>query len=161
MSEDRYTKERLSACNGGECRCGYVTVAEGDGFVFKAIGKGDDVDPYPTLELQKGNAKRLVALWNATLDIPTSTLSAEGVQVVAWQPFETAPMNRTEILAYRPDAGVFVVIYCPARTQDGEEDEDNCCWFTAGGGEDLTGDLPTHWMPLPKGPNEKDGESHE
>jgi hypothetical protein len=72
---------------------------------------------------------------------------------MTWQPFNTAPTNRTVILVYRRDAGVFTALYCHARADDGEEDEDNYCWFTTQG-EDLTGDLPSHWMLLPDGPNE-------
>lgn len=69
-----------------------------------------------------------------------------------WQPFETAPRDRTVILVYRPDAGVFTALYTPALAEDGEEDEDNYCWFTVQG-EDIDNDPPTHWRPLPSGPD--------
>lgn len=69
-----------------------------------------------------------------------------------WRPFDSAPPYQ-DILAYRPDAGVMAVRYdSPSRGIDPEEDEDCECWWTIEG-EDLTGDLPTHWMPMPAGPD--------
>lgn len=71
-----------------------------------------------------------------------------GLDVLAltqWQPWETVPTERKTVLAYRPDCGVLTVY--PRESDDGEA----IIWFTSGG-EDLTGDLPTHWMPLPSGP---------
>jgi hypothetical protein len=56
-----------------------------------------------------------------------------------WRPFESAPDDGSEILVYRPDAGVFVAVI---------RDE---TWFSVCG-YDLTGDLPTHWMSIPQGP---------
>ncbi|WP_442935585.1 DUF551 domain-containing protein [Nitratireductor sp. CH_MIT9313-5] len=74
-----------------------------------------------------------------------------------WQPIETAPQDGSVILVYRSDAGVFAAHYV-------EEDahlstalnppEGNCYWFSTSG-EDLTGDMPTHWMPLPSPPEDK------
>lgn len=62
-----------------------------------------------------------------------------------WRPFEGAPTDGTSILVYRPDAGVFVAAFVAYGTE-GEK-----CWW-ADGGEDLSDDLPTHWMPLPAPP---------
>lgn len=72
-----------------------------------------------------------------------------------WQPIETAPMDGTAVLVYREDAGVFTAHYVeddahlssPMNPPEGD-----CYWFTTGG-EDLTDDMPTHWMPLPDAPN--------
>jgi len=71
-----------------------------------------------------------------------------------WRPFNTAPETGNVILVYRPDAGVFTAHYV-------EEDahlsnamnppEGDFFWFSTSG-EDLTDDLPTHWMPLPSPP---------
>jgi hypothetical protein len=71
-----------------------------------------------------------------------------------WQPFSTAPMNGDVVLVFRPDAGVFTAHYVeedahistPERPPEGE-----AFWFSTSG-DDLTGDLPTHWMPLPAHP---------
>jgi len=63
-----------------------------------------------------------------------------------WRDFATAPTDGTEILAWREDAGAFSAFYkC-----DDDTDEDGC-WFAVSG-EDLTGDLPTCWMPYPEPP---------
>ncbi|MEC5289421.1 MULTISPECIES: DUF551 domain-containing protein [unclassified Aurantimonas] len=73
----------------------------------------------------------------------------------AWREgIDSAPHDGTVVLAYRPDAGVFTAHYV-------EEDahissamnppEGDCYWFTTDG-EDLTDDMPTHWMPLPDAP---------
>lgn len=62
-----------------------------------------------------------------------------------WLPFATAPQDRRDILVWRHDAGVFVA-RCTL-SDDGETD----VWFSVGD-EDLTGDLPTLWMPLPEPP---------
>jgi len=61
-----------------------------------------------------------------------------------WRGIESAPVNE-QFLAYRPDAGVFAARWCYL------DHEDDPVLFTAEG-EDLTGDLPTHWMPLPAPP---------
>ena len=59
-----------------------------------------------------------------------------------WRPIEEAPKDGTEFIAYRPDAGVFTANY------DDEQD----VWFANHGYEDITDDLPTHWMPFPPPP---------
>jgi hypothetical protein len=84
-----------------------------------------------------------------------AALSASPRPAEGWRPFATAPQDGTVILAYRPDAGVFTAHYV-------EEDahistylnppEGDFYWFSTGG-EDLTGDEPTHWMPLPSPPS--------
>lgn len=71
-----------------------------------------------------------------------------------WQDIATAPRDGTEILVYREDAGVFTAHYV-------EEDahisspmnppEGDFYWFSTCG-DDLTGDMPTHWQPLPTPP---------
>lgn len=68
----------------------------------------------------------------------------------AWKPFASAPREDLPILAYREDSGVFVARFCEA------EDGEAVCWFTEEG-EDLTGDLPTHWMRLPAAPTKESG----
>lgn len=72
-----------------------------------------------------------------------------------WQPIETAPKDGSVILVYRDDQGVFTAHYV-------EEDahlsnamnppEGDYYWFSTGG-DDLTNEMPTHWMPLPPAPN--------
>ena len=70
-----------------------------------------------------------------------------------WQPFETAPMDGTEVLVYGPDTGVFLAVYQHSIADDGEDGHK--CWFALTG-EDLTnGHLLTHWRPLPEGPGEQ------
>ena len=71
-----------------------------------------------------------------------------------WQPIDTAPDDGTTILVYRADSGVFTAHYV-------EEDahlasamnppEGDYFWFSTCG-DDLTADMPTHWMPLPEPP---------
>lgn len=73
-----------------------------------------------------------------------------------WQSFETAPKNGTEISVWRKDAGVFTAKWT-ASYGDGDHGEFGMdhngpeCWFTPAG-EDLSGDLPTLWQPLPPTP---------
>lgn len=77
-------------------------------------------------------------------------LSAGG----GWRDAGSVPEDGSVILAYRPDAGVFTAHYV-------EEDahlsslanppEGDCYWFTTNG-DDLTGDMFTHWQPLPVPP---------
>ena len=70
-------------------------------------------------------------------------LTAENEKLRAalqWQPIETAPKDGTEIIVYRPDAGVFGAFY---------SDE---CWFCTYSGEDFSLEPPTHWMHLPPPP---------
>lgn len=88
--------------------------------------------------------------------MPGSTVRTSPVQPVKleWQPFDTAKEDGNIILVYRADAGVFTAHYV-------EEDahlsspmnppEGDSYWFSTSG-EDLTDDLPTHWMPLPTPP---------
>ena len=67
------------------------------------------------------------------------------IDMNSWKPFETAPEIMRDILVYRPDAGIFI-----ASNQANDYTGDNC-WFSCCG-DDLTNDLPTHWMPLPQPP---------
>lgn len=64
-----------------------------------------------------------------------------------WKPFITAPENGSDILVFREDAGIFIAFPY--------HDGDSLRWF-ADGGEDISGDLPTHWQPLPKPPQIKE-----
>ena len=65
-----------------------------------------------------------------------------------WRDFATAPRDGRDVLAWRSDAGVFIASCTLA--DDGETD----VWFSVDG-EDLTGDLPSLWMPLPEPPASK------
>lgn len=71
----------------------------------------------------------------------------------AWRPFSTAPKDGSEIMVWREDSGVFIALFTNSHVDD--DDDDNYsgdpCWFSDSG-EDLTGCLPTHWMPLPEPP---------
>ena len=84
-------------------------------------------------------------------------------RAMAWQPIETAPKDRTEILAWREDCGQFIASYTSADsfplTQDeldrAEEEwlfSEN--WFTQWPQAlRLEGsEVPTHWKPLGPGP---------
>lgn len=57
-----------------------------------------------------------------------------------WQSIDTAPRDGTEVLAWLLGG------YCEVVYWHTLEDH-----WTAGAGEDVV--LPTHWMPLPKGPD--------
>lgn len=79
------------------------------------------------------------------------------VEGEGWLPIESAPEDGTVILVYRDDAGVFTAHYV-------EEDahlssplnppEGDFYWFSTCG-DDLTGDMPTHWRPLPSAPSQE------
>lgn len=75
----------------------------------------------------------------------------------AWQPFETAPALKV-IVVWRPDAGWFLAEFTsPAEATDHLPDDQKSddwerTWFSVDG-EDLTNDLPTHWM-IPSDPNQ-------
>jgi len=69
-----------------------------------------------------------------------------------WQPFATAPKdNAADIIAWREDAGTFTVFWGPPGLayRDADSEQSDWCWFDSRG-EDLTGNLPTLWMPLPE-----------
>lgn len=69
----------------------------------------------------------------------------------AWKPFATAPQNGTEILVFRPDAGVFVAIFeSPSYFINDDDDEPD--WFSITGEHLCGNELPTHWMPMPQEP---------
>lgn len=70
-----------------------------------------------------------------------------------WQSIETAPKDGTEVIVYRRDAGAFTAHYI-SPYDVGVSDDDEPSWFTVCG-EDLTGDLPTHWQPLPSPPTQE------
>lgn len=78
-----------------------------------------------------------------------------------WRPFETAPTDGREVLAYRRDAGVFPVVRrLPEPTDEYVEGEDEI-WFAVGG-DDISDDLPTMWHPYPAAPTEDrpEGDDH-
>jgi hypothetical protein len=61
----------------------------------------------------------------------------------AWRTVATdpPPEDGTEVLVHRPDGGTFIAHFV------------DDWWFTVCG-EDLTGEMFTHWMPLPAPPQE-------
>ena len=83
-----------------------------------------------------------------------------------WQPIETAPKNGTEVLIWRPDAGVLLARYgCLGDWLNENEsltysDSDLWAgdWFMAdfiSGGRLSDEYPPTHWMPLPPPPEDE------
>lgn len=71
-------------------------------------------------------------------------------EVHRWRSFESAPKDGTQIIVWRADAGVFTAQWIFDANDDGDcGTEGN--WFD-NTGDDLTGDLPTMWQPLPDGP---------
>lgn len=81
-----------------------------------------------------------------------------------WRPIETAPVDGTEVLAWRADCGVLLVRYTSPEAFLSEQElerlaeEDSCAegWFCAdfvAGCRLDGGEIPTHWMPLPLPPN--------
>lgn len=70
-----------------------------------------------------------------------------------WRPFVSAPTDGTVVLAWRDDADVFTAHYISPMAALGKDvaDDDTPLWFTTNG-DDLSGDLPTYWMPLPPPP---------
>ena len=63
-----------------------------------------------------------------------------------WQDWSTAPEDGTKILAWRKDDGIFMAYF----VVEERFAHVGTCWFADG--MDLTGDLPTHWMPLSEPP---------
>lgn len=69
---------------------------------------------------------------------------------LSWPPPEIIGQ---EVLAYRDDAGVLLVVFANSR-EDGDRYPDYTgepAWFTAQG-DDLTGQHPSHWRPIPPSP---------
>lgn len=109
-----------------------------------------------------------------TAVLTDSIVSTTGPQV-GWQPIETAPRDGTEILACRPDCGVFLARFVApceflALSENlgiglSDEDWQTQDWFFADfvSGGRVTDGAPTHWMPLPLPPTdtrETDAEPH-
>lgn len=81
---------------------------------------------------------------------------SEALEGQAWQPIETALEDGTVILVYRPDSGVFTAHYVEEDAHSSNQmnpPEGDHYWFSTNG-EDLSHDMPTHWMPLPSPPQE-------
>lgn len=73
-------------------------------------------------------------------------------EVHRWLSFESAPKDGTQIIVWREDAGVFTANWIFVTDLNGDGDDESGHWFD-NSGDDLTGDLPTLWQPLPDGPN--------
>lgn len=80
-----------------------------------------------------------------------------------WQPIETAPRDRTEILAWREDCGMFIASFTspsalPLSQAEIDAADEACLfaedWFTQWPhAVRLDGrEAPTHWIPLPMPP---------
>lgn len=84
----------------------------------------------------------------------TARAALEAAERAAWQPFSTAPEDGTVVLVFRQDAGAFSAHYVETDSHLASSmnpPEGDCYWFSTGG-DDLTGDLPTHFRPLPAPP---------
>jgi len=85
-----------------------------------------------------------------------------------WKPIETAPKDGSEILGWREDCGILLIMWtAPTDFLSDEELErigessEIYDWFYADfvGGGRLDGDLvPTYWMPLPEPPKQENKE---
>lgn len=63
-----------------------------------------------------------------------------------WQPIETAPKDRENVLCYEPSVGVFI----------GSADDDRgAAHWTVDWDDQFTKMNPTHWMPLPQPPEQQ------
>jgi hypothetical protein len=83
-----------------------------------------------------------IAMKNLATDLEAAIARAESYGD-GWRPWsEDVPINE-EVLVYRPDALVFTAWFHVPEDIDGEG-----LWFSTNG-EDLSGDLPTHWRHLP------------
>lgn len=87
----------------------------------------------------------------SALDQISNALSGLETPGGRWLPFSENAKVAREFIAYRPDAGTFaaVWIYPPHEDGDGSLDlEAEPTLFTAAG-EDISGDPPTFWQPMP------------
>lgn len=76
--------------------------------------------------------------------------------VPEWRTMDSAPESGDVILVYRPDSGVFSAHYVEEDAHTSNylnPPEGECYWFSTCG-DDLTNEMPTHWMPLPQPPKE-------
>lgn len=89
-------------------------------------------------------------------------------QASTWQPIETAPRH-TEVLVWREDSGAFIAKFTtPDAVITPEEMErerlefpdDFEEWFSDAYGWQEGEEKPTHWMPLPEGPQPTLQEPH-
>lgn len=62
-----------------------------------------------------------------------------------WEQFGSAPEDGEPTVVWRDDAGWFTAHFVAPGDMRDDSDDFECRWFTTGG-EDLTGDLPSHWM---------------
>ena len=95
-----------------------------------------DVDPHH----HYSNGERMVDALRAAISAAPSP----------WRPFSEVKESPDPILVYRKDAGILTAQFVPPYSLD---DNGEPCWFTTSG-EDLTGDLPSLFMPLPEPPKE-------
>ena len=82
-----------------------------------------------------------------------------------WQPIETAPKDGTEILVWRSDCGILLARWdapenflsdreCEELGESAEQYDWLYADFVAGGRMEGA-EAPTHWQPLPDGPNKE------
>ena len=80
----------------------------------------------------------------------------EAAERAAWRPIEEAPKDGTIVMVFRKDQGVFCAHYVEEDwhlSSQHNPPEGDHCWFSTNG-DDLTNEMPTHYRPLPKGPEE-------
>lgn len=76
----------------------------------------------------------------------------QGASLSGWQPIETAPM-RGPVLTFLPDPRSPAGGWVNVQTWRGREDG----WCGAGESKRRRAVQPTHWMPLPRGPQQPTG----
>lgn len=72
-------------------------------------------------------------------------------QNCGWRSFDSAPHDGSLIIVWSENEGVYVAQWLLQHDEDGDEIEGSGEWFHSRG-YDISSYLPTHWQPLPEGP---------
>ena len=117
---------------------------------YLMLNRSDPSEDNPTTEVDAEFLNRIATELECHLtkdDLDRLYSLAKRGAETQWRPLIDAPEGEIEVLAFREDAGVFTAFRAEVHALGAATAEHAIIWYSTNG-EDLTADLPTHFIAL-------------